>query len=504
MERYFFSKPIFLKRLFSIPFISDPRKLFRFRLLYLLLALLSINTPIKSSALYGEDELYVMLGGENTLLPICISDIDRSGSTLSKSHLDQLNDILSFDLSHNGMTRVISGKFRQEILATQKASSQKSAAESVNLDALREGEISYYVQLSCSTENRLSAKLYSVQSSSVQSVNVLLTGDMSRDRLTIHKLSDAIFETLFKKPGIATSKILLTIKKRSGPQAGTANVFICDYDGANLRQLTSGKNLVTCPQWIPSKNGLPPQAFTYVSYEIGQPKLYYMSLKGGTAKRVTSMRGNQLTPAISMDGSMIAFISDFTGTSDLFMVPFQQQVGSLGKPRHLFHAKGSACGCPAFSPDGKKVAFVCNMDGSPKIYLLDIPPPGSKLASLKPKLITKKCRENTSPTWSPDGKKLAYSAKNGGDRQIWTYDFETGVERQLSKGGGNKENPSWASNSLHIAYNTSGSKNELFLINLNQTDATRIIQSSDDVQFAAFEPKLILDENKGHDHEVDL
>lgn len=445
--------------------------------------ILFLSALFAHSSCYADDELYVLLGSENALLPLCVSEIDASSSMLPKEYLNNLNEILMFDLSHNGMTKALTGKERSSVLSKQ----PKSIAETPNLEALREAQLSYYIHTGCS-QKTIQAKLYSIQANAFQSVDAQLTGEIGPDRKIIHNLSDAIFEALFHKPGIASSKLLFTIKKRSGSNAGTAQLFECDYDGKNIRQIGTSSALITCPRWIPSKNGAPSTACLYVSYQIGQPKLYYSSLKGEKPKRVTSMRGNQLTASVSPDGSLIAFASDITGTSDLFMVPFQKEVGTIGKPRHLYHAKGAACASPVFSPDGSKIAFVCNKDGSPKIYMMDVPEGTAELAKIKPTLLTKRCKENSAPSFSPDGKKLAYSAKSTGYRQIWIYDFETGAEKQLTKGSENKENPSWGADSLHLVYNTSGSKNELFLINLNQVEPTRIVESPDDVQFAVFEP----------------
>ncbi|MGH2638907.1 MAG: hypothetical protein ACRDF4_06455, partial [Rhabdochlamydiaceae bacterium] len=373
-----------------------------------------------------------------------------------------MNEVLIYDLAHNGMTHALTGKERDQVLAKQ----PHSLAETPNFDALRDAQLAYYLQTG-GKECGFQAKLYTVLSNSMRVVETALTGDEKIDRRSIHKLADTIFEAFFQKCGIATSRILFTIKKKTGQ----AELCVCDYDGQNMQKLGSFNALIATPQWIPSHKN----ACIFVSYEIGQPKIYCAQL-GDKPRRVTPMRGNQLTPAISPDGKLIAFACDITGTSDLFIVPFQLEVGSIGKPRHLFSAKGAACASPTFSPDGKRIAFVCNKDGSPKIYVMEVPQVNTqvnaqeniqanahantqvnaqvnvKLKSLKPRLISKHCRENSAPCWSPDGKKLAFSGKNSDTRQIWMYDFETGNERQLTRGAGNKENASWANDSLHLVY----------------------------------------------------
>ena len=212
-------------------------------------------------------------------------------------------------------------------------------------------------------------------------------------------------------------------------------------------------------------------------------------MKDGKNKRLSPLRGNQITPTVSSDGTKIAFACDTTATSDLFLQPFQKEEGSIGKPWHIFQAKGAAEASPTFSPDGKRVAFVSDKDGSPKIYVMSIPKMGAKMKDLKVELISKRCRENSSPSWSPDGKKLAYSAKNTGARQIWIYDFETKKERELTQGASIKENPVWASDSLHLLFNAGeGGVSDLYLINLNQKEAVKITNGNGDKQFPYWEP----------------
>jgi TolB protein len=216
------------------------------------------------------------------------------------------------------------------------------------------------------------------------------------------------------------------------------------------------------------------------------------SLKDGTGQRLTYLPGTQLMPAVSWQRDKVAFISDVTGNPDLFVQPFSPETGAQGKPQQVFSAKQATQGSPCFSPDGKKLAFVSNKDGSPRIYVISIPQPGASLKNIKANLITKRNRENSAPSWSPDGKKIAYCARSQGERQIWVYDFTTNEERQLTEGAGNKENPSWAPDSLHLVFNSSDTNHsELFLINLNQAESIQITGGPGEKRFPNWEPRSI-------------
>jgi TolB protein len=268
-------------------------------------------------------------------------------------------------------------------------------------------------------------------------------------------------------------------------------VWESDYDGENVRPLTSNSGYSVTPLYVPPKSGFATGSFFFVSYKTGQPKIYYQSLNdSASARRLTLLRGNQLMPAISRQRNKMAFISDVTGNPDLFVQDFSPEAGAIGKPYQIFSAHLSTQGSPTFSPDGKQIAFVSNKDGSPRIYSIEVPAPGTSLNQIKPTLITKRNRESTAPAWSPDGTKLAYCSITQGVRQIWVYDFITREEKQVTQGQGNKENPSWAPNSLHLVFNSSDAGAcEVYMINLNQPDAVRITTGAGEKRFPNWEPR---------------
>ncbi|HRD55108.1 MAG TPA: translocation protein TolB, partial [Parachlamydiaceae bacterium] len=235
--------------------------------------------------------------------------------------------------------------------------------------------------------------------------------------------------------------------------------------------------------------GCLPGSCFYVSYKTGQSKIYVASLKDGTGFRLNDFKGNQLMPAVTYAADKLAFISDYTGNPDLFLQPFSKEEGVLEKPQQVFALKHAVQGSPAFSPDGKKVAFVSNKDGSPKIYVMPIPEKGASIKEIRPELITKISRENSAPSWSQDGLKLAYCSMVKGFRQIFLYDFEKREEVQITDGQYNKENPTFAKNSLHLIFNSTGKNGgELYLMNLNQREAVKISQGKGEKHFPSFEP----------------
>jgi TolB protein len=431
-----------------------------------LFALLLIPTVLFSQ----EKELVVRLSAEKELLPIYLTPPNAKNS--------KLREVLAFDLDHNGMTHVLTEK---EISLRSSLAHQEDFTAPLDFAKLKKEQVLYLVKLQIQ-DRSLVAKVISTTSQSAHTIdNIPITGDLSRDRQVVHTLADTIHKMLFGTEGIASCHILFCSK--NGP---TSEVFEADYDGKNMRQITKENALTAHPQYIPGKGGAKSQSFLYVSYKIGQPKLYESPLHHYAPKRISTLRGNQVTPSISKEGSLVAFACDTAGRADIFM----QEKNSSNLPQQIFTAKAAANASPVFSPDGKRIAFVSNKDGSPRIYVMNIPKPGTKLQNVTLSLISKRCRENSAPSWSPDGKKLAYCSKTAGNRQLWVYDFETKTEYPLTTGPSDKENPSWAPNSLHLLFNaTDAQGTELYLMNLNQTKAVKITSGPGKKQYPSWEPK---------------
>ena len=438
---------------------------------------------IAATAWSEEDPIVVRLSTETQRIPLYLTHINDTNSGFDSSYAAKLEKVLQFDLDHNGMTYILKSSQEKEKQAAGFDQMPK-AADWKAIGAF------YIVKVQIQNKS-LSARLLASNAGSAKSIDgIALSGDLNNDRKKIHKLADTIHKTLFGSDGVASTRILYTIKS-SSTSKWASEVWEADYDGQNQRKIPAGNGYIVTPIYAPPKPGYTTGTFFFVSYTTGQPKIYYQKLGDNTPPhRLTLMKGNQLMPAISRQRDKVAFISDITGNPDLFILPFNSETGETGKPYQIFSTHLATQGSPTFSPDGSQIAFVSNKDGSPRIYVMNVPSPGTSLKNIKASILTKRNKESSAPAWSPDGTKIAYCAVTQGVRQIWVYDFVSREERQITQGPGNKENPTWAPNSLHLLFNSSdaGSCN-LYMINLHQPEATQITFGPGEKRFPSWEPR---------------
>jgi TolB protein len=278
-------------------------------------------------------------------------------------------------------------------------------------------------------------------------------GDVEQQRYLMHRLADEIIRALTGEPGIFSTKVSFV-----GTATGQKEIYTADYDGFNLRQITTDKSIALLPRWSPDG-----QKLMFVSYRGGGgPVLYMKEMDSGTVKRISAREGLNIGASWSPDGTKLATTLSADGNPDIYTI----DPGGRILERLTNHWGIDVS--PTFSPDGKKVAFVSNRAGSPQIYVRD-------LAGGTEERITFDGNYNTSPSWSSLNR-IAYTSMNQGRFDIFSINSDGTQPRQLTEDQGNNEDACWSPDGRYIMFssNREGGAYHLYMMTANGQNQRRI------------------------------
>jgi TolB protein len=178
----------------------------------------------------------------------------------------------------------------------------------------------------------------------------------------------------------------------------------------------------------------------FVSDRDGNHEIYMMDYDGANQTRLTFNKVDDISPAFSPDGKMIAYTSYQSLTAGLYIL-------QVYEGRRIAVSTKGISSAPAWSPDGKKLAFSStrDQDGNMEIYIADIDEDSLKRGSFRIKRLTFNQGTDTAPSWSPTGRQIVFVSDRGGTPQIYTMDAEgSNVQRASFGGSTHCDSPAWS------------------------------------------------------------
>ena len=376
------------------------------------------------------------------------------GTAFAAAVQDTVNQVLMRDLSYSGVFAVrdlsiparVGPDDASPVLTGSDGDTTyvfMDAAGEVDLELLR--KLSVQVMVSGTYEVSGSRVEISVRLTDLGTRRTIMEKGYAAFDLTlrriVHLMSDDIVFQLTGDRGTAQTRVVFVSQRSGAPE-----LYISDYDGFNVRQLTRDGARKYSPNWSPDGTRI-----AYTSYRDGPHELYILDLRSGETGKVSFQGRTVLSPRWSPDGRHLILSLVTEGVSRLY-------ISTLDGKRLVPLATGYGINVsPSWSPRGDQVVYMSDRLTQKHLYVINID--GSN-----DHRITYEGGYNGSPAWSPRGDRIAFvggdlaPARRGGSRRVFNiYTCDVNGSNLVKLTGvrgpeGDNVNPTWSPDGLHILF----------------------------------------------------
>ena len=231
----------------------------------------------------------------------------------------------------------------------------------------------------------------------------------------------------------------------SSDRDGTLNLYSYDVASGAVTQLTDSD--LWDVRWPSSDNS------SRIVYELdGELEIY--DVAAGAAARIAievpddgvAMRPARVSAADHVEDFALSPKGEralFVARGDVFTAPLKK-----GPTRNLTRSSDAHDKWARWSPDGSKIAYISDADGEEEIYLI------AQDGSGEPEQLTDGGQAmRYAPEWAPDGKRLAFSDKDG---KMYVLEVASKTLTEIAdEGFGLVRDYTWSPNGGHLAFSLS-------------------------------------------------
>ncbi len=221
---------------------------------------------------------------------------------------------------------------------------------------------------------------------------------------------------------------------------GTYELLVVDSDGENLRRLHSEERIYS-PAWSPDGTRL---AYNEADH-TGHGRVVERNLVTGAVRTISERGVPAQTPSYSHDGRKLAMALWNAGGMAIHEYDVARNccLSRLGQRSRIDMN-------PTYSPDGRRVAFQSDRLGNPHIFVM---PAGGGEAVLLTPFEQGGPAFFFGPDWSPTGSQIVFSGRSRGVNQVMLADANRpGAAVQQITSAGRSEDPSWAPDGRHVVF----------------------------------------------------
>ncbi|NCN27659.1 hypothetical protein GW915_08805 [bacterium] len=271
-----------------------------------------------------------------------------------------------------------------------------------------------------------------------------------------HFAGNEIIKILTGEDGVFRTRILMScgIKRKE--------IFIMDFDGANLKQLTNDGNFALSPTWSPQGDRI-----VFTSYRPSKkggfvnPNLYIYNIRTNQRSLLTAAKGVNSGAVFHPTENKLAYTFSNNGKPEIFILDLQKRTRVPITSTQFFSVE------PDWSPDGNRLTFSSSKTGRPHVYV-------SNADGSSARQLTKVGIYNSSPKWSPKGDRIAFCGQENkaNNFNVFLIDPNGSNLVRITEGRFSSENPVFSPDGRHIAF--SSNREGRYRIYIMSADGTGI------------------------------
>lgn len=195
---------------------------------------------------------------------------------------------------------------------------------------------------------------------------------------------------------------------------GNPDIFIMNSDGSNPQNITKSASEDYSPAWSPDGQKI------VFSTNIGNTEIYKININASNLVPLTNINSVDAEPSVSVSATtglnVVVFRSNRNNAS--FSELFTMLLDGSQVKKFMPNRRQQWDTSPSFSPDGTKVAFVSSEFGKNEIFVVN-----SDGTNLQQLTFSTSVNEY-SPSWSPDGLQIIFVTGTDGDNIIYRMNMD--------------------------------------------------------------------------------
>jgi TolB protein len=388
-------------------------------------------------------------GGNIQPIPIAIPNF-VAGSPADNEAAAGVTQVITNNLKRSGLFAPIDQQAYIEKITNIDVPPQFQSWRTINAQALVTGRITRQ------PDGRLKAefRLWDIFSGQQLTGHQYFTAAEFWRRIA-HIISDQVYERLTGEKGYFDSRVVF-VDESGSKDRRVKRLAIMDQDGANVRYLTRGEDLVLTPRFSPST-----QEITYMAFGQGDPRVLLYNIETGQREVVGNFPGMTFAPRFSPDGQRVIMSLQQGGNANLFVMDLRSKSTTRLTDTPAIDTS------PCYSPDGQRICFESDRGGKQQIYVMAANGGGAQRISFGD-------GNYSTPVWSPRGDFIAFTKQGGGSFSIGIMKPDGSGERLLTSGFHN-EGPTFAPNGrVLMFFRDSGAGPALFTIDVSGRNELRV------------------------------